>query len=196
MKKTQLLNLLIAKYHYESYLEIGVQHRENNFNFIFCSDKVDIDPNPLSPYTIRSTSDDYFNRFIGDKKFDLIFIDGLHHAEQVIRDITNSVSVLNNNGSIVVHDCLPTTELMQVRDDHGGEWTGDVWKAIAMLRTLRDDLSFVTYDMDYGCCLIKKEKSMTYIPEEHDFLSWEYFEKHKHEMMNIISAPSLDCVGI
>ena len=34
-----------------------------------------------------------------DEKFDLIFIDGLHHADQVKRDFENSLRCLNDNGA-------------------------------------------------------------------------------------------------
>ena len=50
------------------------------------------------------TSDEYFSKF--KDKFDIIFIDGLHHYEQVKKDIFNSLEILNSNGIILMHDCL------------------------------------------------------------------------------------------
>lgn len=196
MKKAQLLNLLILKYGYKSYLEIGTQYTHKNFDLIMCEDKVGVDPFPLSPTTHQVTSDEYFSKIANGRKFDLIFVDGLHHSEQVVKDIVNSISHLNDNGRIVIHDCLPTTYEMQVRNDHGGEWTGDVWKAIVLLRTFRDDLFFTTYDMDYGCCVIKRAKSKLYIPHSPSYMDWNYFDQHRKDMMNIVDAPSLDCINI
>ena len=40
------------------------------------------------------TSDEYFKKF--KDKFDLIFIDGLHHYNQVEKDIYNSLEILND----------------------------------------------------------------------------------------------------
>ena len=57
-----------------------------------------------------------------DKKFDIIFIDGLHHYEQVIVDINNALSVLNDNGHILVHDCLPRTIAHQAIPRYRGSW--------------------------------------------------------------------------
>ena len=45
---------------------------------------------------------------------------------------------------------------MQARDDHGGEWTGDVWKAIAELRVETIDLDIKVVDTDYGCGIIRR----------------------------------------
>jgi hypothetical protein len=83
-------------------------------------------------------------------KFDLVFIDGLHFSEQVDRDIENSLQHLNPGGTIVLHDCNPTTEAIgtypcQVH----GPWTGDVWKAIAAWRT-RSEFDICVVDFDWG----------------------------------------------
>ena len=51
------------------------------------------------------TSDEFFSQ--NKETFDLIFIDGLHIHEQVLKDIDNSLNVLNENGVILLHDCLP-----------------------------------------------------------------------------------------
>ena len=189
MKKWQLLNLFVFAHGYKSYLEIGTQYTHKNFDKILCDDKVGIDPFPLTPTTHQVTSDEYFKNIANGRKFDLIFIDGLHHNEQVVKDILNSLDHLNDDGTIVVHDCLPTTELMQVRDDHGGEWTGDVWKAIAFLRITRDDIDIRTYDMDYGCAVIRKGRQIKYEPKTLNWNTWEYFQEHKSEMMLIVQEP-------
>jgi len=41
--------------------------------------------------------------------YDVIFIDGLHYYKQVLKDIKNSLKILNKDGFILVHDCLPRT---------------------------------------------------------------------------------------
>ncbi|HVA47661.1 MAG TPA: class I SAM-dependent methyltransferase [Pirellulales bacterium] len=58
-------------------------------------------------------SDDFFGAFHAPGFFDLVFIDGWLEHEQVYRDVTNSLEVLTANGTIVLHDCNPTTEAMQ-----------------------------------------------------------------------------------
>ena len=131
MKRTDIINAFIQKYGYKSYLEVGTQDPTSNFDLINAECKVSVDPFPRGEVTFIGTSDEYFESISEDVKYDIIFIDGLHHDDQVLKDIENSFNHLSENGTIICHDCLPTTEDMQARDDHGREWTGDVWKAIA-----------------------------------------------------------------
>lgn len=186
MRRTDIINALINKFGYESYLEVGTQDPTSNFDKINAEHKVSIDPFPRGEVTFVGTSDEYFHSISDDTKFDIIFIDGLHHSDQVLKDIHNSLKHLSHNGTIVCHDCLPTTELMQQREDNGGAWTGDVWKAIAGLRVERDDLDIKVVDTDYGCGIIRKDKSQTYTPIS-DYQTYEYYNTHKAEMLNVIS---------
>ena len=82
---------------YQSYLEIGC-YKNDLFDNVKCNIKVGVDP--ISGGTVRKTSDDYYKT--NKEKFDIIFIDGLHHYEQVIKDINNSLNVLNENGVILL----------------------------------------------------------------------------------------------
>jgi hypothetical protein len=127
--------------------------------------------------------------------FDLIFVDGLHLHEQTLKDIENSLKHLNPNGRIVVHDCLPINERMQGREYLLDEWCGDVWKSIAILRTTRDDLQIKTYDMDFGCAVIKRGKSEK-IASSPDMLTWQHFSMHKSRILNVVPAPDLDNLDI
>ena len=54
------------------------------------------------------TSDAFFLQ--NKQLFDLIFIDGLHHSHQVLRDINNALRWLSPSGTIVLHDCNPWIE--------------------------------------------------------------------------------------
>ena len=76
---------------------------------------------------------------------------------------------------------------MQSRDDNGGEWTGDVWKAIAELRVERIDLDIKVIDTDFGCGLIKPGTNIPYMTNE-NYLTYSYYHLHKWQLMNIISV--------
>lgn len=182
MFRTQLLNYLIEKYKYESYLEIGIDKPEINHNNIKIKHKVGVDPSSSSSVTFSGTSDEYFNFISSDTKFDLIFIDGLHLHEQLLVDIDNSLKHLNDNGTIVCHDSLPHTEVMQFRERESGLWTGDVWKAVAKLRMTRTDLTIKTVDTDHGLTIIKKGHN-----ELFDDLTYEFFIQNRNQLMNVIS---------
>ena len=146
-----LIQFLIDKYKYSTYLEIGCD-KDQSFSKIKIPHKVGVDP--ISGGTIRKTSDDFFKT--NKKKFDIIFIDGLHHYEQVIDDINNAIDILNDNGHILIHDCLPRTIAHQAIPRYRGSWNGDVWKSIVELRT-KTDLEVFTCEIDFGVGVIKKK---------------------------------------
>ena len=50
------------------------------------------------------TSDIFFKN--NEDKFDIIFLDGLHTYEQTIKDINNAIQSIEDDGVILVHDCL------------------------------------------------------------------------------------------
>lgn len=195
MTRTDIINNFIQKFGYKSYLEIGAQNPNGNFNQIDIKNKYSVEPFPPSglnanDYSFVGTSDQYFDFISPDTKFDIIFIDGLHHYQQVLKDIENSLNHLSDNGTIVCHDCLPTTEKMQERDDHGGEWTGDVWKAIAKLRIETIDLDIKVVDTDYGCGIIRKGTNIPYVTNE-NYKTYTFFNSNKQELMNVISKEQL-----
>ena len=175
-----IINDLIKKNGYKSYLEIGVYNKEWNFNKIICKHKVGVDPNPSVGATYAVTSDEFFVK--NYDKFDIIFIDGLHHYEQVSKDIHNSLNALNAGGSIVVHDCNPTTKEMQQVPRIQGEWTGDVWRAWIEYR-LYENLSMKVYDVDYGVGIIQIGKQEPLIV---DNPTYEQFSINKKEWLNLV----------
>jgi hypothetical protein len=179
-----LIQFLIDKYEYSSYLEIGCD-KDQSFSKIEISHKVGVDP--ISGGTIRKTSNDFFRT--NKKKFDLIFIDGLHHYEQVIEDIDNAIDILNDNGHILVHDCLPRTIAHQAIPRYRGSWNGDVWKAIVDLRT-RKNLEVFTCEIDFGVGIIQKKNNSKLLELKiNNFKNLkfkDYFHRNK-EFMNVIS---------
>lgn len=149
-KRWMLINEVIQKNNYESYLEIGCDDNKC-FDKVNCVDKVGVDP--LKGGTVRKTSDDFFAS--NEKYFDFIFIDGLHEYEQVKKDIINSLEFINDDGIIMLHDCLPNTRAMQSVPRKERFWTGDVWKAIVEARTF-PDIDTAVCLIDWGVGIIKK----------------------------------------
>lgn len=180
-----IINQLIKDNGYQSYLEIGVYNKAWNFDKIKCKKKVGVDPNKSVGATFALTSDDFFAQ--NKEKFDIIFIDGLHHYEQVSKDIHNSLNALNAGGSIVVHDCNPTTKEMQQVPRIQGEWTGDVWRAWIEYR-LYENLSMKVYDVDYGVGVIQRGNQQPFRIEGKD-LTYENFAVNKKEWLNLVPYP-------
>jgi predicted O-methyltransferase YrrM len=189
--RSNLINYLIGLYGYKSYLEIGVDIGAN-FEKVNCAYKVGVDPsNKYEKLTHNITSDEFFAQ--NEEKFDIVFIDGLHLSDQVIKDIQNSLDVLNPLGTIIMHDCLPNSEFAQSRERLGDHWNGDVWKAFAHYRK-NPDLIMFTVNTDQGLGFIKRGKQDTFdTPEE---LDYSFFVKNANEMMNVASvSTSLDAIN-
>jgi hypothetical protein len=178
-----LTQLIIDKYNFKNYLEIGCD-KNQSFSKIIVNNKVGVDP--ISGGTIRSTSDDFFLKNLNDN-YDVIFIDGLHHYEQVIKDIKNSLKILNNDGFILVHDCLPRTLAHQAVPRYRGSWNGDVWKSIVVLRN-DINLDIITCEIDFGVAIIRKRKNQNPLNlSQKDLKSLkfqDYYYNHK-KFMNI-----------
>ena len=148
-----LIDYLIKKNNYLNYLEIGCDD-DQLFSKVKIKNKIGVDP--VSGGNVRKNSDDFFLE--NKDKFDLVFIDGLHIYEQVKKDIINSLKFLNENGIILVHDCMPDSLSKQAVPRYKMKWNGDVWKAIVDLRQ-REDLDIFTCEIDQGIGIITKRKN-------------------------------------
>mgnify|MGYP000207947149 CR=1 FL=1 len=188
---TDLLNYLAKKYNLISYLEIGVQNPANNYDKIKCLNKSGCDPEPasLSIGIFRVCSDDYFKLFPKDIRSELIFIDGLHHEDQVKRDFDNSLKCLMPGGFIVIHDTLPENEPGTHVPRETKMWWGDVYK-FAMKLGRYEGINFVTFDIDNGCTVVWKGEG---VQQAYDGgYSWEDFQKHKDQLLRINSIKDID----
>jgi hypothetical protein len=161
MKRFDIINYLIRVNNYKSFLEIGTQEHINLSNIII-DKKVSVDPDPEVNADFILPSDDFFKQ--NRDKFDIIFVDGLHHADFVYRDMINSLKILNPGGCIVVHDVIPYSfesqliPLEKTLETGSGIWNGDVWKGWVKLRTERKDLNMKVVNTDHGCGIIHPTK--------------------------------------
>jgi hypothetical protein len=150
--RLEIVSETIQRKKFNTYLEIGCIDNQL-FNHINIT-KTGVDP--FKGGNIKLKSCDFFK--INKKKYDCIFIDGLHTYEQVIKDITNSLNCINQNGIIFVHDCLPNNVYEQNVPRSTYVWNGDVWKAIVEMRTKKDVQTY-TINADYGIGVILKKKN-------------------------------------
>ena len=162
--RADIINSIIMKNEnvFKKYLEIGVEYGQT-FQNVNIETKIGVDPDSkfIDESIVLKTSDAFFAENIindsdnnddnnDDNKnntdnvkynhtFDVIFIDGMHQSDYVFRDFKNSLSILNENGVILLDDVLPLTynEQLQIPRKHyyengilkyGESWTGDVWK--------------------------------------------------------------------
>lgn len=181
--RTILLNHLIKKFNYKSYLEIGLG-LGINFNLIQCSQKICVDPDPKLNPNFKMTSDEFFSK--NKNKYDLIFIDGFHSQNQVCKDVNNSLECINLGGTIVVHDCLPENEIQQLVLQQTKFWTGDVWKGFVKFVKEFNNSSFVV-DVDFGCGIIECDTFLKKIKCVDLNLDWKVFSENKKEILNVIT---------
>ncbi|WP_099340695.1 class I SAM-dependent methyltransferase [Candidatus Fonsibacter ubiquis] len=173
---------IIKKKKFSTYLEIGCFDNQL-FNHININ-KTGVDP--FKGGNIKLKSDEFFKN--NKKKYDCIFIDGLHTYEQVKKDIVNSINCVNENGIILIHDCLPNNVYEQNVPRSTYIWNGDVWKAIVEMRTKEDFQTYVI-NADYGIGVILKKKNQNLIKiNETNFkkLKFKDFFYNYKNWMNII----------
>jgi hypothetical protein len=214
--RTDLLNHLAEKYNLQRYLEIGVQVPELNFDKIKCPIKVGVDPDPSAHASFCMTSDDFFEALPIEREqlditcagdilpmhidgkiipFDLVFIDGLHTAEQVKKDFENALKVLSPDGFIVLHDCNPLKEEHAIvpRPTKTGHWNGDVYKFAASLQEPK-----ITVDIDNGCTIVSDLFIDRFIarPDNHiSDITWEKFDTDRNRYLNLISWDEFITIG-
>jgi len=186
--RSEIIQNIIDEKKYTSYLEIGCFSNEL-FNSVRIKNKIGVDP--VSGGTLRMTSDDFFMR--NEDFFDIIFIDGLHHYEQVKKDIENSLKFLNKDGVILLHDCLPKNVFDQAVPRCTYNWNGDVWKAIVETRCRKDIDTYTCYaDQGIGVILKRPNKNLLNlkITKFKKLKFFDYYINHKN-YMNIINHNQL-----
>jgi hypothetical protein len=185
--RLDIIEHFIKRNNYKSYLEIGCCKNEV-FSKINIK-KVGVDPN--SGGTVRLTSDDFFKT--NKEKFDLVFIDGLHVYDQVKQDIINSLEVLNNNGVILIHDCLPEKIWEQNVPRMNGAWSGDVWKVIPFFRS-KSNIDVYTCVADRGIGIIFKRynKNILKLDQDTKKLKFKDYYYNYKSYMNLVSSEELE----
>lgn len=209
-KRTDIINHLLTITSHQNYLEIGVRNPDDNFNKINCKNKYSVDPgleNEKNLATFPFTSDVFFEKLLNNQlssisniKFDVIFIDGLHLAEQVDRDIANCLNIIKEDGFIVLHDCNPPDEYY-AREDYsyangpsGSFWNGTTWKAFYKARHMNDIFSCCV-DCDWGVGIITKRIDFTLFNNlsvlDNPFYEFSKLKLNREKHLNLITFEDL-----
>ncbi len=206
LTRIEIINELIKKNAYKTYLEIGVNTpAQPGYSHASINIETKHGVDPAVDTTFKMTSDEFFANHI-QIKYDIIFVDGLHVFEQAYKDIINSLVWLNDNGTIVVHDCNPTKEVTQrpqqptklwqriwygiIYGSWHGVWHGDVWKTILKLRIENPNVQIFTIDTDEGCAIIKKGPQKLFVPIDstENIYTYNFFKKNRKQILNLISV--------
>jgi hypothetical protein len=192
LARWDLLEALARRLGAMRYLEVGVQNGDC-FGKVRVAEKVGVDPVKGTAATINLTSDAYFAQLPKEERFDLVFVDGLHHRDQVHRDILNAWEHLTPGGAIVVHDCDPPNEAAGSRAQCGGIWCGDVWRGwMDARRSLAGRAYLGVVATDLGCGLVlplgegRVEVPPPWSVEETDRATWDFFAHRRAQWLNTI----------
>ncbi len=202
--RTDVINYLLKNYGDKptTYLEIGVRNPADNFNHIHATKKYSVDPGlefKENPVDFKMTSNDFFKQLesgnlLGQEiKFDIVFIDGLHLADQVTQDIHNALKFISKGGFIVLHDCNPPSE-WHAREEYLYDlspamryWSGTTWKSFYKQR-FNSDVSCVCIDSDWGIGIITKDKIFDTLKHDFNpFLEFHVLKANRELSLNLMS---------
>ena len=163
----RLINELLRINAGKSYLEVGVRTGAT-LQCVKAEQCTGVDPYPLFDFSDlppklsfhRVPSDDFFATLPLDARYDVIFLDGLHTAEQTSRDLVNALDHLRVGGAILIDDTVPCDALSAIPDYEeslqmrrkagpkarlkGTPWHGDVYKLMGFLYHYENKLGWVT----------------------------------------------------
>jgi hypothetical protein len=203
-----VINYLLERTDNKQYLEIGVRNPAECFDRIKASRKFSVDPGfeaKVNQATYKYTSDEFFKKMkhrdidIAMERFGVIFLDGLHLADQAYRDIENCLRILDSPGFLVLHDCNPPTH-HHAREDYrekgpaGPYWNGTTWKAFVRFRENNENRAFVI-DTDWGVgviCSHLLDKSNVNRQSVNPFYEYKKFEETRKASLNLIEFSQLD----
>jgi hypothetical protein len=147
-----------------TYLEIGVA-RGVTFRSVEMPERTGVDPSfrfdtrsvaDDSTLLVEATSDEYFATLPVDRTFDIMFLDGLHTAEQTYRDVCHALAHAHARTVILLDDTLPSdpwsalpdrarsVRLRGYESSDGVPWHGDVYKVVAMIDAFHQELDYRT----------------------------------------------------
>lgn len=190
VQRYDLINAAIDRRGYKTYLEIGVRNPADCFDRISAPRKWSVDPGiefKRNPVDFPLTSDRFFELCSLNRpdscpaKWDVIFIDGLHRAEQVWRDIEGALANLSEGGMVFLHDCFPPSEVFaRERFEWALEsrfcWNGTSWKALARyLESGRFDAFVIDADWGVGVIDSRRAAAAADRPRRNDFFEHDLY---------------------
>jgi hypothetical protein len=180
-----IINYYMQRQHRKDYLEIGCAYNDT-FNKIKATTKVGVDPN--SGGTLRMTSDEFFK--VNLINFDIIFIDGLHEHEQVVRDFNNARKFLRKGGYIFLHDLLPPGPeyaIFPATEKDPTPRCGTTWRVIFDILKLNKEFYIINRETGIGVWRDRPQEHKQYSRD----ITYEQFEEIKKDLRIIGTSEAL-----
>jgi len=90
------------------------------------------------------------------RRYDIILVDPWHEYATSLRDLGEALNLITEDGTVVVHDCLPPAEAIAQPTFTEGDWCGLTYKAYLDFVVAQPTFEYRTVDIDYGCGVIRK----------------------------------------
>lgn len=153
-----LLTMLRPRTYFEIGTNFGTSLAYPECHSLAVDPKFSIDTNVIGKKPIchffQMASDRFFDQYspieIFKAPIDMVFLDGMHLFEFLLRDFAKIEKFCRPNSVIMLHDCIPSDRFMTVRQEDDmeqrhqsivpGWWTGDVWKVVTILKKYRPSL--------------------------------------------------------
>jgi hypothetical protein len=131
-------------------------------------------------------------------RYDLVLVDPYHDYACSARDLDLAWRILNDNGTIVVHDCMPPHGGGMISPTFvSGSWCGVTFIAYVDF-LMKKSPRFVTVDCDYGCGVIRRGKDPDNSLDAHRY-QWssvrgnpdealKFLLDHKKELLHLQSS--------
>lgn len=185
------------------YLEIGVSNGKSLSLARYGTETIGVDPLTASPdqqffhspevipALFKLTSNDFFRHGCMEQTwsgqpFNMAFIDGLHLFEQALMDFAHLEQRSAPDSIIFIHDCLPVSTAGASRERNTMVWTGDVWKVIHCLKSVRPDLAITTFPVrPSGLAMIRRlDSSSRLLSTQFDAVVHHFMEARLPEDMD------------
>lgn len=190
----------IANLGFQSYLEIGLSTNPNApYRLINLTNKSSVDTDKRTNPDFCMSSDDFFKKLENEEtkfdknyKWDCIFIDGWHMADQVYTDLLNSFNHLSDNGIIFMHDCLPWNYQITIEQAVGniGATCQDAWKTVEYCLKNESGMHICTLEENEGglAVVIKnKQNKRKMLDINHNrFFQYSNYAIDRNKNMNCI----------
>jgi hypothetical protein len=206
--KTDIIRFLSAHHGYRSYLEICTPTTGNLFAKIRqadfaichrlmyrCSEDFD-DGHPIDFRTPDfDTGELIAARQASDHRYDVILVDSFHLYDTSYRDIADALSLLSDHGTIVVHDCLPTSEDLVSSDFRPGFWCGVTFVAYVDFVHAVGGIAHATVDADFGCGIIRRSARQApplppgwNVARTDALAAYRFLREHPAALLNLMSV--------
>jgi len=209
--KVEIINLLIGKYGFTSYLEIAApttgflfgqvarQGLERCDRIVYCCPP-DFDDGERIVWRSETASLDAIAAELvrAGRRYDIVFVDSHHTYECSARDLAFAFSLVSDRGLIVMHDAAPPALATTTPDFIAGDWTGQSYAALVDFLLLHPERPVYVVDIDWGVAVIgsaagapatagEAASAWRQLPDDYS-TRFAFFEANRAALLNLCSV--------